>query len=183
MRKGRATGIKAFGRNSHCWRRSRVRGCAGCKPGARGAGLSSRPVRELARRPFWVDRRSIGRTPVAITFIALRRFRRQPRTLHSRLRLPRLGRQCPCLVRSRPCGRTKPAGHGPINRPRMRRSPSCGASSTTAILIAPSRFWLADDCLGKPKPEIVGFGSSAGFDRDYCRHHPRQKMCLISHGR
>ena len=28
---------------------------------------------------------------------------------------------------------------------------------------------LADDCLGKPKPEIVGFGSSAGFDRDYCR--------------
>jgi hypothetical protein len=42
---------------------------------------------------------------------------------------------------------------------------------------------LADDCLGKPKPEIVGFGSSAGFDRDYCRHHPRQKICLISHGR
>jgi hypothetical protein len=34
---------------------------------------------------------------------------------------------------------------------------------------------LADDCLGKPKPEIVGFGSSTGFDRDYCRHQPRQK--------
>ncbi len=42
---------------------------------------------------------------------------------------------------------------------------------------------LADDCLGKPKPEIVGFGSSAGFDRDYCGRHPRQKICLISHGR
>ena len=42
---------------------------------------------------------------------------------------------------------------------------------------------LADDCLGKPKPEIVGFGSSAGFDRDYCRHHPHQKICLINHGR
>jgi hypothetical protein len=41
---------------------------------------------------------------------------------------------------------------------------------------------LADDCLGKPKAEIVGFGSSAGFDRDYYRHHPRQKICLISHG-
>ena len=26
---------------------------------------------------------------------------------------------------------------------------------------------LADNCLGKPKPEIVGFGSSVGFDRDY----------------
>jgi hypothetical protein len=35
---------------------------------------------------------------------------------------------------------------------------------------------LGDDCLGKPKPDIVGFGSSAGFDRDYCRHHPRQKI-------
>jgi hypothetical protein len=42
---------------------------------------------------------------------------------------------------------------------------------------------LADDCLGKPKPEIVGFGSSAGFDRDYCHRHPRQKICLISRGR
>lgn len=42
---------------------------------------------------------------------------------------------------------------------------------------------LADDCLGKPKPEIVGIGSSAGFDRDYCRRHPRQKICLIGHGR
>jgi hypothetical protein len=42
---------------------------------------------------------------------------------------------------------------------------------------------LADDCLGKPKAEIVGFGSSAGFDRDYCRRHSRQKICLISPGR
>jgi hypothetical protein len=33
---------------------------------------------------------------------------------------------------------------------------------------------LADDCLGKPKPDIVGFGSSTGFDKDYCRHHSRQ---------
>ncbi|HEY1863548.1 MAG TPA: hypothetical protein VGG77_07640 [Roseiarcus sp.] len=42
---------------------------------------------------------------------------------------------------------------------------------------------LADECLGKPKPEIVGFGSSAGFDRDYCRRHNHQKICLISRGR
>lgn len=42
---------------------------------------------------------------------------------------------------------------------------------------------LADHCLGKPKPEIVGFGSSVGFDQDYCRRHPRQKICLISQGR
>ncbi len=38
---------------------------------------------------------------------------------------------------------------------------------------------LADDCVGKPKPEIVGFGSSAGFDRDYCHRHPRQKICMM----
>jgi hypothetical protein len=42
---------------------------------------------------------------------------------------------------------------------------------------------LADDCIGKPKPEIVGFGSSAGFDGDYCRHHHHQKICLMSRGR
>ena len=32
---------------------------------------------------------------------------------------------------------------------------------------------LCDDCLGRPKPEIVGFGSSAGYDMAYCRRHPR----------
>jgi len=40
---------------------------------------------------------------------------------------------------------------------------------------------LFDDCLDKPKPEIVGFGSSAGFDRDYCSRHSRQTICLMSH--
>ena len=41
---------------SHCWRRSRARRRAGGKSRARGAGLSSRPVRKLARRPFWAAR-------------------------------------------------------------------------------------------------------------------------------
>lgn len=30
---------------------------------------------------------------------------------------------------------------------------------------------LALSCLGDPPPEIVGFGSSAGFDEGYCRKH------------
>ena len=42
----------------HCWRRSRARRRSGGTPGARGAGLSSRPVRELARRPFWSTKRN-----------------------------------------------------------------------------------------------------------------------------
>ena len=36
---------------------------------------------------------------------------------------------------------------------------------------------LSDNCLGKPQPEIVGLGSSAGFDTAYCRRHPGQGVC------
>src|SRR5690242_9827362 len=35
---------------------------------------------------------------------------------------------------------------------------------------------LAESCLGKPTPEIVGFGSSVGFDDSYCRRYPRQMI-------
>ena len=42
----------------HCWRRSRARRRTGGKPGARGAGLSSRLVRKFARRPFWSTKRN-----------------------------------------------------------------------------------------------------------------------------
>jgi hypothetical protein len=37
---------------------------------------------------------------------------------------------------------------------------------------------LASYCMGLPKPEIVGFGSSAGFDRDYCKRHKKQDLCM-----
>ena len=37
---------------------------------------------------------------------------------------------------------------------------------------------LASYCMGQPKPEIVGFGSSAGFDRDYCSKHQEQDLCI-----
>ena len=36
---------------------------------------------------------------------------------------------------------------------------------------------LADDCVGKPKPDIVGVGSSAGYDRNYRRGHRGQPIC------
>ncbi|MDR3407708.1 MAG: hypothetical protein P4L68_04340 [Methylovirgula sp.] len=36
---------------------------------------------------------------------------------------------------------------------------------------------LALYCLGDPAPEIIGFGSSAGFDRDYCERHRRAAIC------
>jgi hypothetical protein len=36
---------------------------------------------------------------------------------------------------------------------------------------------LASYCMGQPKPEIVGFGSSAGFDRAYCNKHQEQDLC------
>jgi hypothetical protein len=32
-------------------------------------------------------------------------------------------------------------------------------------------------CLGHRPPEIVNFGSSAGFDQTYCHKHPRFKIC------
>ena len=38
---------------------------------------------------------------------------------------------------------------------------------------------LADVCVGKPQPEIVGVGSSMGYYETYCRSHPRQQICLI----
>lgn len=40
---------------------------------------------------------------------------------------------------------------------------------------------LTDDCLGQPAPEIVGFGSSAGFDDSYCQKHSEQKICSDQH--
>jgi hypothetical protein len=36
---------------------------------------------------------------------------------------------------------------------------------------------LTDDCLGKPVPDIVYFGSSAGFAETYCQKHKQQKIC------
>lgn len=32
-------------------------------------------------------------------------------------------------------------------------------------------------CLGDAKPDIVGFGSSAGGDAAYCKRHPRVAIC------
>ena len=49
---------EAADHNSLCWRRSRARRRTGGKPGARGAGLSSRLVRKFARRPFWSTKRN-----------------------------------------------------------------------------------------------------------------------------
>lgn len=37
---------------------------------------------------------------------------------------------------------------------------------------------LASYCMGQPAPEIVGFGSSAGFDLDYCSKHQEQDLCI-----
>ena len=36
---------------------------------------------------------------------------------------------------------------------------------------------LARSCMGQHLPEIVGFGSSAGFNQSYCRKHPTVKVC------
>jgi TonB family protein len=36
---------------------------------------------------------------------------------------------------------------------------------------------LIDVCMGKPMPEIVGFGTSAGFEQDYCSRHPTFGIC------
>ena len=36
---------------------------------------------------------------------------------------------------------------------------------------------LTASCLGDPKPEIVGLGSSVGFDRAYCQRHPKAGVC------
>lgn len=36
---------------------------------------------------------------------------------------------------------------------------------------------LARYCIDGSQPEIVGFGSSAGFDEAYCRKHSRSAIC------
>lgn len=36
---------------------------------------------------------------------------------------------------------------------------------------------LALSCLGDKTPEIVGFGSSAGFDATYCKKHRSAQIC------
>jgi hypothetical protein len=36
---------------------------------------------------------------------------------------------------------------------------------------------LVGSCMGQNPPEIVGFGSSVGFDREYCEKHPAFKIC------
>jgi TonB family protein len=36
---------------------------------------------------------------------------------------------------------------------------------------------LIDECMGKPMPGIVGFGTSAGFEQDYCGRHPTFGIC------
>jgi hypothetical protein len=36
---------------------------------------------------------------------------------------------------------------------------------------------LVASCLGHRAPEIVGFGSSVGFDDAYCEKHPKIKLC------
>jgi hypothetical protein len=36
---------------------------------------------------------------------------------------------------------------------------------------------LATSCMGGGYPEIVGFGSSAGFDQEYCARHPDAGVC------
>jgi hypothetical protein len=39
---------------------------------------------------------------------------------------------------------------------------------------------LTRSCMGGPAPEIVGFGSSAGFNQEYCRKHQASKICKDS---
>ena len=36
---------------------------------------------------------------------------------------------------------------------------------------------LTDSCLGKKKPDVVGFGSSAGYSDYYCSKHSKTKLC------
>jgi len=42
---------------------------------------------------------------------------------------------------------------------------------------------LATDCFGKPKPEIVGIGPAPASIGIIAVVTPRQKICLIGHGR
>jgi hypothetical protein len=47
-----------------------------------------------------------------------------------------------------------------------------GSSSRDIALLR-----LALSCLGDRPPEIVGFGSSAGFDASYCKKHRGAPIC------
>jgi hypothetical protein len=51
-----------------------------------------------------------------------------------------------------------------------------GISSRTVAL-----HRLADSCMGHEPPDIIGFGSSAGFDRAYCKKHTSSKLCKDVH--
>jgi hypothetical protein len=46
---------------------------------------------------------------------------------------------------------------------------------TSSPEVAVQRLYLS--CLGQQPPEIVGFGSSVGFNEAYCKKHPKQKIC------
>jgi hypothetical protein len=46
---------------------------------------------------------------------------------------------------------------------------------TSSRDVALRRLFL--HCLGQHPPEIVGFGSSVGFNETYCRNHPKFKIC------
>jgi len=46
-----------------------------------------------------------------------------------------------------------------------------GSSSEVAVLR------LALSCFGEGKPDIVGFGSSVGFNDAYCKAHPKKEIC------
>jgi len=48
-------------------------------------------------------------------------------------------------------------------------------NGTSSREIAILRLTLS--CLGDEPPEIVGFGSSVGFDAAYCEKHPDKKIC------
>jgi hypothetical protein len=37
---------------------------------------------------------------------------------------------------------------------------------------------LTSQCLGEPVADIVGFGSSSGFDDEYCSTHPKVAICV-----
>lgn len=41
---------------------------------------------------------------------------------------------------------------------------------------------LADYCLGKPLPDLVGVAGSAGMHGDYCRLHPAVTLCTKGYG-
>jgi TPR repeat protein len=50
---------------------------------------------------------------------------------------------------------------------------STGKSSELTAIDRLARF-----CMGEKKPDIVGFGSSVGFDDQYCLRHKSEQVCL-----